>query len=308
MKKVIITGAAGFVGSAVVKKLLSQGIEVLAIDILDNFNPMQNNADSSFKYKKCDISNLVEFKAILNGYPADTFYHFAWVGSAGPLRESSERQVANALLTVDMLKLAKELKCKKFVCAGTIMEYEVTSLTYGQHVNPQMSHIYGAGKQLAHSLCKSTANSIGIDLIWAYITNAYGVGEKSPRLINTTIRKILSGQQLLFSSGTQNYDFVYIDDVAQAFYLLGEKGIHNCGYIIGSGEATSLRNFLERLIRICDKDAVVNFGEMPFTGADIPLEVFSIRQIQEDVDFVPQVSFEEGIRRTFEWIKELNNG
>jgi UDP-glucose 4-epimerase len=133
-------------------------------------------------------------------------------------------QVQNAMWTVACLRTAKAIGCKRFVCAGSIMEFEAHEAIYAQESKPGMPYLYGVGKVLAHELCKPIANQLGIDLVWAYITNAYGVGESSPRFINTTLRKINNYEKLEFTSGTQNYDFIYIDDVAEAFYLLGIKG------------------------------------------------------------------------------------
>jgi nucleoside-diphosphate-sugar epimerase len=307
MKRAIVTGAAGFVGSSVVNKLVSNGVEVLAIDIAEKFRYSMVTDANNFAYKPCDISDLKKMVTILEGFQADTFYHFAWNGSAGPLRESVDIQISNALLTIEMIKLAHEHGCKKFVCSGTIMEYELDSLTYGQYTSPSLSHIYAMGKQLAHSLGKAISNKIGIDFVWAYITNAYGVGEFSPRLINTTIRKIIDGHDLHFTSGTQNYDFIYIDDVAQAFYLLGDKGIHNCGYLIGSGNPAPLRSFLERIVKTCGKETPSHFGDLPFSGINLPINVYSIEKLQEDTGFAPQISFEEGITRTYKWMMGRGN-
>ena len=304
MNRIVVTGAAGFVGSAVCKECLKNGYFVYAIDIVDN--PVQRLPleDKNLVYIKCNLSDLDAIENKLTNKDIDTFFHFAWKGSAGPLREDYVCQIDNAKSTVELLKLAKRIGCKKFVVAGSIMEFETNEAIYSQDTKPQMSYLYGVGKTLAHELCKPIANNIGIDLVWAYITNTFGVGEKSPRLINNTIKKCINHEELNFTSGTQNYDFIYIDDVAVAFRLLGEKGKPNKGYLIGSGQAKPLKEFLTLLIKTCDKDAVGNFGNIPFTGVNQSLETFSIKELQEDCGFEPKVSFEEGIRRTFEWLKK----
>ena len=97
------------------------------------------------------------------------------------------------------------------------MEHETLAAAYKDGNHPGLGYIYGGGKLIAHVMSMSVAADIGIDLVWAEITNAYGVGELSPRFVNTTIRKIIHGEPLQFTAGTQNYDFVYIDDVARAF-------------------------------------------------------------------------------------------
>ena len=301
--RAIVTGANGFVGSNLVKKLVSNGVEVLAIDL--SFTPSRLENDNKIEKLELSIDNIQKLKSqIIGSY--DVFYHFAWVGSAGPLRTDEKIQVQNAVWTVDCLRTAKEVGCKKFVCAGSIMEYEVHEVMYAQESKPALSYIYGVGKVLAHELCKPIANEIGIDLVWAYITNAYGVGEKSPRFINTTLRKIIKKEPLEFTAGTQNYDFVYIDDVANAFYLLGLYGKANKGYMIGSGNARPLKEFI---IEMCDANAGDNkpiFGNVPFTGVNVNVSTFDINDLVIDCGYRPVVSFAEGTKKTIEWLKEVD--
>lgn len=302
MNNVVVTGAAGFVGSALVKECLKHDATVYAIDIVDDPSFRLPLGNKSLFYIKNNLSSIDELFSILSEKKIDVFYHFAWNGSAGPLREDYEVQIANALLTVKLLEFAKKIGCKKFVVAGTIMEFETFEAVYSQGTKPQTAYIYGVGKSLAHQICKPIANKIGIDLVWGYITNAYGVGELSPRLINTTIRKCINKEPLNFTSASQNYDFVYIDDVANAFYLLGNKGKANKGYLIGSGDAKPLKEFLISLINVCNKKAIPSFGSVPFTGVNQNLRVFSIDDIKKDCGYAPSVSFEDGVKRTYDWL------
>ena len=302
--RVIVTGANGFVGSALIKKLVENNIEVLAIDL--SFNPSRLEDNSKIKKLEMSIDSIKNLPLYLNDIKYDIFYHFAWVGSAGPLRMDEKIQVQNAMWTVDCLRIAKEIGCTKFICAGSIMEFEVHEAMYAQGSKPGAAYIYGVGKVLAHELCKPIANAIGIDLVWAYITNAYGVGEKSPRFINTTLRKIIHNEPLEFTAGTQNYDFVYIDDVAYAFYLIGLHGKANKGYMIGSGNARPLKEFI---IEMCNANAGNNkplFGNVPFTGVNVPIETFDIDDLIIDCGFEAKVSFAEGTKKTIEWLKDVD--
>lgn len=303
MKNVIITGADGFVGSYTVKKFLSEGIKVLALDLADKPNRLEPNEDLT--YMSLDITETESLTEKIPAGEYDTFLHFAWAGSAGAARVDYNLQMKNALVTVECLKAAKQLGCKRFVCAGSIMEYEVEAAVHKQGSRPGMGYIYGMGKHIAHCMCKSVAAEIGIELLWPMITNAYGVGELSPRFVNTTIRKIINNEPLQFTSAIQNYDFVYITDVANAFYLIAKNGKPFCEYMIGSGSARPLREFILEMQRELAPDAVPLFGDVPFTGTNMPLETFDTADTEKDTGFKAEISFAQGTRLTMDWLKTI---
>lgn len=303
MKKVIVTGANGFVGSALVKELIKNDIEVIALD-LDGHNDNIPESDL-VRFYPFDLTNVAELKGRLLERNIDTFYHFAWAGSAGSARADVALQLNNAKWTVDCLKFAKEIGCERFVNAGSIMELETFAAAFKAENRPGLGYIYGSGKLVAHTMCKSVAADIGIDLIWAMITNAYGIGERSPRLVNTTIQKCIKGESPQFTAGTQNYDFVYIDDVARAFRLIGQKGKAFCEYLIGSSQARPLKEFLLEMKAAIAPDIDFIFGDIPFTGVNQPLEEFDCSKTEADTGFKAEISFTEGCIRTRNWWLEI---
>ena len=303
MNKVIITGADGFVGSNTAHYFVSQGVEVLALDVLEE--PRRLNIGEKLQYMQLDVNDIQKMMDVIPKGVYDTFVHFAWAGSAGPERVDYELQMKNALNTVECMKAAKELGCNRFVCAGSIMEKEVAAAVSAQGTQPGMAYIYGIGKVTAHAVCKCVAADIGIELVWPMITNAYGVGEFSPRFVNTTIRKIINNEPLQFTAGTQNYDFVYITDVAKAFYLIALKGKPFCEYIIGSSDAKPLKEFIIEMTSALAPDNPPVFGDVPFTGTNMPLSVFDTSDLEKDTGFKASVSFAEGTRMTMEWLKTI---
>ncbi|MCF2690395.1 NAD(P)-dependent oxidoreductase [Bacteroides fragilis] len=298
MKNVIITGADGFVGSYTVKHFLNEGKTVLALYRGPSARRLEEHPN--LKYMQCDISDTKDMLDGIEKGVYDTFIHFAWAGSAGDARFDYKLQMQNALNTVECMKAAKELGCARFVCAGSIMEYEVEATIHAQGSKPGMGYIYGMGKHIAHCMCKAVAVNSGIELVWSMITNTYGVGEFSPRFVNSTLRKIINGEPLQFTAATQNYDFVYVTDVAKAFYLVADKGKPYCEYMIGSGDAKPLKEFILEMVGACGPESTPLFGDVPFTGTNMPLDTFSIEKIKNDCGFIPEVSFAEGTKFTMD--------
>ena len=167
-----------------------------------------------------------------------------------------------------------------------------------------MAYIYGTGKLTAHCISKSVTAQIGLDHIWAIITNAYGVGEISPRFVNTSIRKIINNEPLQFTVATQNYDFIYVTDVAKSLYAIGLKGKPFCEYIIGSSEAKPLRLYIEELQKTLAPNREFLFGDVPFTGINMPLETFITTNTERDTGFKATTSLIDGVKMTMEWLKK----
>jgi nucleoside-diphosphate-sugar epimerase len=303
VKKVIVSGANGFVGGALVRELAANGIEVIALDMEGHCDNLPDSPLVTFY--PFDLADAFGIQEKLQDTGADTFYHFAWAGSAGPARADTALQLKNAQWTVDCLRLAKQSGCTRFVNAGSIMETETVKAVFKAGNKPGLGYIYGSGKLVAHTMCKSVAADIGIDLVWAMITNAYGVGERSPRMVNTTIQKCIRGEAPQFTAGTQNYDFVYIDDVARAFRLIGENGKAFHEYLIGSSAAKPLKEFLLEMREAIAPDLDFIFGDIPFTGVNLPLEDFDCSATEKDTGFKAEVRFGEGCRRTRDWWVEM---
>lgn len=303
MKKVIVTGANGFIGTALCRELSDQGISVIAVvrNEEENISNIEN-----LKGLRVVYSDLSEFKNLnekISDRDIDVLYHLAWVGSAGPLRGSADVQFNNIKYTCDTVKACSKMNCKRFVFASSIMEYEIEAVM-ATDATPGINTLYSSAKVSADYMARTIAGSLGVDYIRAVISNIYGPGELSPRLVNTSIRKLLNGEHCVFSAGEQTYDFIYIDDAAKTFVAIGEKGVANRTYYIGSQNPRPLKEFLCELRDQVDPNIEIGLGEIPFNGVSLTYTEFDIHAVKNDTGFVPSVSFTEGIKNTIEWIKE----
>lgn len=301
MKKAVVTGANGFIGTALCRELSAQGIEVIAI-VRDETESVDSIIEIPFlRIVYCDLSQFRNLHEYIRDKDIDVLYHLAWVGSAGSLRGDIDVQINNVQYTCDTVKACADIDCHRFVFASSIMEYEIEAIMATDGV-PEVTTLYSSAKVAADYMARTVAGSLGIDYIRAVISNIYGPGEMSPRLINTSLRKLLKGEHCAFSKGEQMYDFIYIDDAAKAFAAIGKSGKANRTYYIGSLKPKSLKEFLCELRDEVNPSIEVGFGEVPFNGVSLTYKEFDIEAVKKDTGFEPKVTFSEGIRNTISWI------
>lgn len=297
----IVTGANGFVGAATVRELVNNGYHVWCI--VHNSDERISDLDN-VEIIRCEMDRYRDLENMIDERGIDSFFHFAWAGSWGEQRGDVKLQLSNVQFSIDALNAAKTLNCKNYIGAGTINEKEsvLAALTSGN--KPGLNYIYGYAKLVSHLMCSSIASKIGIDLIWPIITNSYGIGDVSSRFLNSTFKKCLNSVEPEFTSGIQNYDFVYIDDVARAYRLISEKGRPFTEYLIGSSDAKPLKEFLLEMKNVIAPDINFKFGNVPFTGINLPLDSFDCSMTEKDTGFRSEVTFAEGCKKTYEWLSE----
>ena len=303
MKKAIVTGANGFVGSAVCKELSAMGIQIVAVvrDEKENIDCIKDLSGLRIIY--CDLSDFINLPNLIQDRDIDTFYHFAWMGSAGPLRGNLDVQINNVRYSCNAVKACGGLGCKRFVFASSIMEYEIIE-KMNREETPGINTLYSSAKIAADYMSRTISGSLGIDYIRAVISNIYGPGEISSRIINSSIRKMLCGEHCSFSSGIQLYDFIYITDAAKIFALLGIMGKTNKTYYIGSLSPQPLKIYLNKMRDAVDPEIKIGLGEIPYDGKSVDYSIFDLKAVLEDTGYSPAVSFGEGIKETINWIKE----
>ena len=234
---------------------------------------------------------------------ADTFFHLAWAGTSGQLRADYSIQLNNVKLACDYVMLSSKINCKRFLYASSINEMETYEYLQSDDIKPSGGYIYGSGKLAAHLMGETVAKLNGVEFIPVIITNIYGAGEKSARLINTSIRQLLNKEHCSFTEGKQTYDFIYITDAIASIVEVAEKGKAYNRYYIGSGNPKPLREFLLDMKDVVAPDAELGLGDLPFNGIDINYNQFKLKKVEEDTGYKNKISFCEGIKMTMDFIK-----
>lgn len=307
MKKALVTGATGFIGTWLVQELLSQGVEVIAV--VRQERRFEENIFESNRVRVvfCNMENSRDLQNLLSDRDIDVAFHLAWGGVSGEGAKDPIRQIANLTNTIYLIETLAEMGCSTIVGAGSLHEIESFYEMKEDKPISNLGYMYKATKLSAHWMGKAIAGAKGVRFFWPIISNAYGEGEKSSRLINSVIRTMLRGESPKVSQGKQLYDFVHISDVVHALYLIGEKGVDGTNYFIGSGDPRPLREYLkivETTVNLMNHTNIcLGFGQM---GADVvylPKEIFDTKTLIRDTGFKLQVPFTVGIQRTISSIK-----
>ena len=301
MENVIVTGANGFIGKTLVNALLAKGCRVTALDVRFDDVLADDPRVTCISVLNKDVPALAKEIPAADYH---CFFHLAWACTSGPARADYDVQLSNVKLTCDYIKLCAKVGCKRVVYASSINEMETYEYLQSDDIDPAGGYIYGTGKLAANLMGETVAKMTGVEFIPVIITNFYGVGEKSARMIYTAIRKLIHKEHCSFTAGYQTYDFIYITDAINAIIAVAEKGKPFNRYYIGSGEPKPLREFLLEMRDLVDPAAEIGLGDLPFKGVNVSYDQFDLKKVERDTGYVNQIPFAQGIKMTADYIRE----
>lgn len=299
MKRVIITGANGFIGSSLVKKMIDHGVEVVAVD-LSFATPQFSDSYLITKIESCVDANLMK-KLPIDEY--DAFYHLAWRGVNGIEKANPTVQLANIQMAIDCANVCKELKIKKLLCAGTVAENVIFSLSDLNRTNGGM--MYGVAKYACHLIIEAHCKNIGLPFVWMQFSNIYGIGNRTGNLVSYTLNELIAGKAATFGPAQQPYDFIYVDDLLEAVYRLGKNYTEAPFYYIGSGSPRKLADYLIRIGELVGRVDKIAIGFRPDDGIRYSMDMFDNTDLISAIGNYVTTSFDEGIIKTFTWLKSL---
>lgn len=299
MKNVIVTGGNGFIGSSLIKKLVANGIKVVAVDITFQGERLPES-ELITKIESCVDASLVE-ELPVEEY--DAFYHLAWKGVNGADKANPSVQLANIQMAIDCADICKKLNVKKFLCAGTVAENATFSLPNLEKTSGGM--MYGVAKHACRLILEDYCKNIGLQFVWMQFSNIYGVGNKTGNLVSYTLGELMIGNEATFGPALQPYDFIYVDDLIEAVYRLGEKETNKAFYYIGSGSPRQLKEYLLRIGELAGYADKIGIGIRPDDGIKYSMNMFCNDDLVDAVGEYVSTDFDNGINKTIEWLKSL---
>lgn len=302
MKKVVITGGTGFIGSWLVNEMLKNEINVIMFVRDKNKCKLRQSEHleiveyDSEEYKKLESKEDNEI---------DAMYHLGWGGVASQDKNDVELQMENIAFSMKMLDLAKKIGVKQFIGIGTVAEYCFCEEVMDVYAKQTPNDMYGAAKTATHYLLETRARLIEMPFIWTVIPSTFGEGRKDSNILTYTITTLLRGEKPSYGYLNQMWDFLYVEEVARALRLIGEKGHSGKIYAIGSGVFKPLKEYVEIIRDMIDPGLELGIGDKPDLSGKAFSSCVSIHELTKDTGFIPAVSFEEGIQRTINYYRNI---
>lgn len=311
---VLVTGCAGFIGSHLCERLLSEGFTVLGVDCLTDYYPRslkKRNLQTLLKhphFEFWDVDLVLEDLKPLVQRVSAVFHQAGQPGVRASWRENFQVYLANNVLaTQRLLEACIDVPLHRFVFAssssiyGDADRYPTSEETLPRPVSP-----YGTTKLAAEHLCRLYWKNFGVPTISLRYFTVYGPRQRPDMAFHKFIRALLHRQTVeIYGDGRQTRDFTYVSDIVEANLLALQSEDVGEVFNIGGGSRTSLREVLDLLEEItgCSSQRIYQpsqKGDVLHTGADIT----KARRI---LSYRPRVSLREGLQAEVEWLRTLES-
>lgn len=295
-KKVLITGITGFVGSHLAKRLETLGARVYGI----------SRTTEGENMIKANISNFSAVNKFMRNSRINICYHLA----GESLVESGQKDPYNTFKiniegALSILESARKNKLEKVIIASTSHVYGDNKLPYLEEYSPKPSRPYETSKACVDLIAQSYAESFNLPVLIPRFVNIYGPGDLNfTRLIPKTMKAVLSGISPQMWGGTAIRDYLFIDDVIDAYLLLAKAEIRkideNGVFNFGGGSIISVEDLIKKIINLSGKKIEIKKVSDEREG-EIGSQYISFGKATKLLGWKPKINLDEGLKKTFLW-------
>ena len=309
MKKCLVTGGAGFIGSNLVERLLGASFQVQVLDnlssgLLQNLEPFREYID----FKKGDVRDLATLQETISGVEV-VFHQAALVSVPQSIEDPIEAAMVNDLGTLNILEAARHSGVRRVVFASSCAVYgDLPQLPKKEEMDTKPLSPYAASKLHGETYARLYKDLYGLETVCLRYFNVYGPRQdpSSPYsgVISIFMDKAARGKPpTIYGDGEQCRDFVYVADVVQANLLAAQReNLSSVAINVGTGKSVTVNTLWKNIAKLAGVQ-----GEpvrANFRPGDIRQSVAEISRAHELLDFEPGYSLEEGLRLTWDWYRE----
>jgi nucleoside-diphosphate-sugar epimerase len=310
LNKVLVTGATGFIGSHLTQRLIREGFEVgiLKREKSDVWR-IKDLLDKIVTYD-VDLRDTQEVSKGVSDFRPDVIFHLATYYAVEHKPQEIPLMVdTNVLGTINLLEASKESMVKLFVNTSSCFVYKESENKLRENDDLSPLNIYALTKIQAEQACSFYAEKYGLKTITFRLFPPYGPADHERRLIPYVIKSLLEGEKLKMTTGKQRWDFVYVDDIVDAYFkLLSVSDLPQKHEIfnIGTGNAVSVREVVSRIKEIIGAGLEPEWGAIPHRKNEVWFICADISKTETFLRWQPKIQImERGLELTVEWYKNF---
>ena len=263
MKSVLISGATSMLGLALIRECISQKIDVVAVIKPATCKRFRLPVSSHVTVVECDINNLQEITDI--DLPSiDTWYHFAWESTKKSTRGNIDAQQRNLNNTLAAKNVAQQLRCDRFIGAGSQAEYGRVNDIISEDCACSPETAYGVAKCAAGKFGALLAQQLSMQFTWTRIFSIYGMNDMPTTMIMYCMDELLHGRSPSLTKCEQRWDYLYCADAAKAFFRLGKSITAQGVYNLGGGKTKLLQLYAWQLCEVVNPEVKLELGEISY--------------------------------------------
>lgn len=297
MKKVLLTGATGFIGAEVTAELLRRGYEVHAV-----VYQQKPTLKANVVYHELNLLNVTDVESFLADHHFENLIHLAWY--VGSKCHVADVNLDWMIATINLIKFFQKYGGRVYVGAGTCSEYEYKYGYLCEDTTPTDSGtLYGNCKNAVYNVAKIFCRQHNITFKWARIFNIYGPNEKPQRLMPSVINSCLKGEDVKVSDCLKFQDYLYVEDTARGIVEVFESDLQGAVNIC-SGQPVQLRCIVNSIAKLTDFKGKILWGAIPPAfGDDL---VVGNNDKLKSISWKPKYTLVEGLKQTINWWKQHN--
>ncbi len=303
MKRVLVTGGTGFVGASLARRLLADGCEV-HLAVRPNYSPWRIEAiRDSLHFHEAALHDAQAVRTMVERARPDWVFHLAVHGAYSWQRDMAEMTRTNFDGIVNLVDACASSGVEALVNAGSSSEYGAKDHAPQESEALEPNSCYAITKAAATHYCRFAAQERDMHLPTLRLYSVFGPYEDPNRLIPALIKAGAAGSLPPLANPAIARDFVYVDDVVEAFILAAKTKTSERGpiYNVGTGVESKLRDVVETARRVMDIRCEPEWGSMPDRAWDTTVWRSDNRKIRERLGWAPAFDFEAGLRRMLEW-------
>jgi len=293
--KLLVTGAAGFIGSQVTRQLVAGGDAVTALVLKGENLARISGIVSSLDLRECDLGDTAGVARLVNDVRPEAAIHLAWYAVPGRYWNATEN-LACVAQGMNLAEVLADNGCRRLVAAGTCAEYDWDHERLDERETPcRPRTLYGATKYALYLILERFCSLSSMEFAWLRYNFIYGQGEHADRLVSTVIEKLSTGEDVACTEGFQKRDFLHVEDVASATVAVVRSSVQ--GPInIGSGEPVTVRMVVETLARLIGGKGRPLFGKLDANPDEPAALIPDVTRLGREVGWRPERSLEDGLR------------